>query len=168
MLGWSRCLMQANSSTIPWTPGGKHRHERQRPQYRPDAGEPALRRKNPFRRRVPLAGGALQKALPHAWRCGGVRRAEGKPERAQARSVHQGRDLRAKADSGLVGRSAEVAAGDEMICFLQRFAAAGDIALQLPIERAPYKSDHRLLRLTPKGGGCAIWARGRDALFASD
>ena len=70
-------------------PNGQHRHERSRPQYRPDAGEPALRRKNPFRRRVPLAGGALQKALPHAWRCGGVRRAEGKSERAQARSVHQ-------------------------------------------------------------------------------
>ena len=34
--------MQANSSTIPWTPGGKHRHERPRPQYRPDAGEPAI------------------------------------------------------------------------------------------------------------------------------
>ena len=28
----------------------KHRHERSRPQYRPDADEPALRRKNPLRR----------------------------------------------------------------------------------------------------------------------
>ena len=30
---------------------GKHRHERSRPQYRPDAGEPAMRREDPFRRR---------------------------------------------------------------------------------------------------------------------
>ena len=44
-------------------------------------------------------------------------RAKGKPERAQARPVHQGRDRRAKAISGLVGRSAEVSASDEMICF---------------------------------------------------
>jgi hypothetical protein len=36
-----------------------------------------LRRKNPLRRPVPLAGGARQKALPHARRCAGVRRAKG-------------------------------------------------------------------------------------------
>jgi hypothetical protein len=39
----------------------EHSHERSRPQYRPDAGQPALRRKNPRRRIVPLAGGARQK-----------------------------------------------------------------------------------------------------------
>ena len=83
-------------------PSGKHRHERSRPQYRPDAGEPALWRQNPFRRRVPLAGGARQEALPHARRRTGIRRAKGKPERAQARPVHQGSDRRAKADSGVV------------------------------------------------------------------
>jgi hypothetical protein len=61
-------------------PSGKHRHERSPPQYRPDAGEPTLWRKNPLRRRVPLAGGARQEALPHARRCGGIRRAKGKPK----------------------------------------------------------------------------------------
>src|ERR1700681_1087045 len=121
MPGWSRRLIVARRSriacTIPWTPSGEHRHERSRPQYQSDAGEPALRRKNPFRRLVPLAGGARQKALPHARRCAGVRRAKGKPERAPARPVHQGRYRRAKTDSGLVGRSAKVLARDEMICF---------------------------------------------------
>jgi hypothetical protein len=34
---------------------------------------------------VPLAGGARQEALPHARRRTGIRRAKGKPERAQAR-----------------------------------------------------------------------------------
>ena len=54
-------------------PSVKHRHERSRPQYRPDAGRPTLWRQNPFRRRVPLAGGARQKALPHARRRTGIR-----------------------------------------------------------------------------------------------
>jgi hypothetical protein len=35
---------------------GKHRHERSRRRYRSDAGEPAVRRQNAFRRRVPFAG----------------------------------------------------------------------------------------------------------------
>jgi hypothetical protein len=69
--------MVAHSSRIPWTPGGKQRHERSRPQCRSDAGQPALRRKNPLRRIVPLTGGARQKALPHARRCAGIRRAKG-------------------------------------------------------------------------------------------
>ena len=60
--GGSRCPAFPNGSTKAWTPGGKQRHERSRPQYRPDAGEPAVRRQNPFRRLVPLAGGARQKA----------------------------------------------------------------------------------------------------------
>ena len=85
------------------TPGGERRHERSRPQCQSDAGEPALRRKNPLRRIVPLAGGARQKALPHARRCAGIRRTKGKPERAPARPVHGGRDRRAQADSGLAG-----------------------------------------------------------------
>ena len=120
--GGCRCLIVARTSTVAWTESRKPRHERSRPQYRPDAGEPAVRRQNPLRRLVPLAGGARQKALPHARRCAGVRRAKGKPERAQARPVHQGRDRRAKADSGLVGRSAEVFASDEMICFFGLFS----------------------------------------------
>jgi len=53
-------------------------------------------------RLVPLAGVARQKAPSHARRCAGIRRARENPERAQARPVHQGRDRRAKADSGLV------------------------------------------------------------------
>jgi hypothetical protein len=48
---------------------------------RPDAAELALRCQNPFRRRVPLAGGARQEALPHARQRTGIRRAKGKPER---------------------------------------------------------------------------------------
>src|SRR5229473_4978967 len=109
----------AHGSTIPWTPSGEHGDERSRPQYRSDAGEPALRRQNPLRRIVPLAGGARQKTLPHARRGAGFRRAKGKPERAPARPVHEGRDRRAQADSGLVGRSEEVDANDEMIGFWQ-------------------------------------------------
>jgi hypothetical protein len=35
-----------------------------------------VRRQDPLRRRVPLAGGARQKALPHARRCGGIRRTQ--------------------------------------------------------------------------------------------
>src|SRR5207302_7227585 len=92
----------------------KTQYERSRPPYRPDAGEPAVRGKNPFRRRVPLAGGARQKALPHARRRGGIRRAKRKPERAQARPVHWSCDRRTKADSDLVGRSAKISASDEM------------------------------------------------------
>ena len=94
----------------------------------------ALRRQNPFRRRVPLAGGARQKALPHAWRCTGVRRLNGKPERAQARPVHQGRDRRAKADSGLVERSAEIVASDELIDFRKALAAANRCLAAIEIE----------------------------------
>jgi hypothetical protein len=68
-----------NASTNPRTPSGEQSRERSRPQYRPDAGEPALRGKNPFRRRVPLAAGARQEALPHARRRAGIRRAKGEP-----------------------------------------------------------------------------------------
>lgn len=102
---------------MPWTPGGKHGHERPRRPYRGDAGEPALRREDPLRRCVPLAGGARQEALPHAWRCAGIRRAKGQPERAQARSLQQGRDQRAKADSRSAGRRAEVSARDKVMFF---------------------------------------------------
>jgi hypothetical protein len=55
-----------------------------------------------------------------------------------------------------------------MICFLQRFAAAGDIALQLLIERALDKSDQRLLRLTTKRGGVALWGPWEDGLVRCD
>jgi hypothetical protein len=100
---------------MPLMPSRKHRHERSRQGYRPDAGKPTLWRQNPFRRRVPLAGGARKKALPHARRRPGIGRAKGKPERAQARPVHQGCDRRAKTDSYVVGRSAEIAGRDEVI-----------------------------------------------------
>jgi hypothetical protein len=46
----------------------------------------ALRRKNPLQRSVPLASVA-RKALLHARRRAGIRRAKGKPERAPARPV---------------------------------------------------------------------------------
>jgi hypothetical protein len=46
----------------------------------------ALRRKNPLRRSVPLAS-VVRKALLHARRRAGIRRAKGKPERAPARPV---------------------------------------------------------------------------------
>jgi hypothetical protein len=41
-------------------------HERSHQKYRPDAGEPALWRQNPFQRRVPLAGGAAGSGAPRA------------------------------------------------------------------------------------------------------
>ena len=91
------------------------RHDRSHPKYWPDAGEPTLRRQDPFRRHVPLAGGAGQEALPHAWRCTRIRRAKGQPERAQARPVHEGCDRRAAADSGGVGGGKEAAGGDEVM-----------------------------------------------------
>jgi HEPN domain len=100
---------------MPGTRREKRRHER--PQYRADAGEPALRRQNPLRRRVPLAGGARQKALPHARRRGAIRRTKGKQQRAQARAVHGGRDRRATADRGIAERSAQVTKSDRMTRF---------------------------------------------------
>ena len=63
--------------------------------------------------RSPAVNG--RKRCPHARRCTGIRRAKGKPERAQARPVHQRCDRRAKGDSDLVGGSAEAAGGDEVI-----------------------------------------------------
>ncbi|MGY3692526.1 hypothetical protein ACVIGA_002606 [Bradyrhizobium sp. USDA 3240] len=102
---------------MPRMPGKTHRRERSRQNHRPDAGEPTLRRQNPLGRRMPRAGGARQDALPHAWRRRGVRRAKGKPERAQARDVHQRCDGRAEGHSGVVGGGAEAAGGDEVIGF---------------------------------------------------
>jgi hypothetical protein len=96
--------------------------ERSRRQYWSDAGEPTLRRKNPLRRIVPFAGGARQKALPHARRRAGIRRTKGKPERAGTacslgmRSPSVGR-------SGTCWGSAEVVEDDEMICFRKGDAA---------------------------------------------
>src|SRR5258708_39581364 len=104
MTEWSRCLIVAHSSTIPWTPGEEHRNERSRPQYRADAGEPALRRKNPLRRIMPLAGGPRQTALPHARRWPGLRRAKGEPEPAAARPVPQRRDSRTEHASPVAAR----------------------------------------------------------------
>ena len=93
MPGWCRCLIVTHrcsiAYTVSWTPGGEHGHERSRPQYRSDAGEPALRGKDPRKRIVPLAGGARQTALPHARRRTRIRRTKGKPERAPARPVHR-------------------------------------------------------------------------------
>src|SRR6266849_125542 len=60
MPGWSRCLIVAQRSTIPWTQSGKQRHERPRPQYRTDAGEPAVRGK----RRCRMHGGAPGSGAP--------------------------------------------------------------------------------------------------------
>jgi len=54
---------------------------------------------------VPLAGGERQEALPHARRRTGVRRAKGKPERAEAWLVHQGCDRRAKGIQTLLGEA---------------------------------------------------------------
>ena len=50
--------LASNEGTMPRLPGGKHGHERSHQKYRPDAGEPALWRQDPFRQRVPRAGGA--------------------------------------------------------------------------------------------------------------
>ena len=58
-----------------WRQNRKRRRERSRPPYRRDAGKPALRRQNPVRRIMPLAGGARQTAMPHARRGAELRRA---------------------------------------------------------------------------------------------
>ena len=86
-------------------PGAKHRHERSHQKYRPDAGKPALWRQNPFRLFVPLAGGARQQTLPHARRRTGIRRAEGEPERTQARPVQQGGARRRRQIQALLGEA---------------------------------------------------------------
>lgn len=103
--------------------GGEHGLEQSRAQYRSDAGELPLRRKDPRRRIVPRAGDARQAALPQARRCTGIRRTEREQERAPAWTVHGESDCRAQADRGLVGGSAEVAEGDEMIGFRKAAAA---------------------------------------------
>lgn len=92
-------------------PSRKPRHERSHQKHRPDAGEPALWRENPLRRRLPFAGGARQDALPHARRRKGIRRTKGKPERAQARPIQQGCDRRAKGDTGVVGEARKMLEG---------------------------------------------------------
>ena len=56
-----RCLIVTHRSTIAWTQSRKAGHQQPHSQYRPDAGKPALRCKNPLRRFVPLAGGAWQR-----------------------------------------------------------------------------------------------------------
>jgi hypothetical protein len=90
-------------------------HERSYQKHRPDAGKPAVWRQNPLRRQVSLAGGKWQEAVPDARRRTGVRRAKGKPERAETQPVHQGCDRRAQTDSGVVGRSAGVVRTIEVI-----------------------------------------------------
>jgi len=98
---------------LPPMAGGTHRHERSQT-YRPDAGEPALRRKDPVRRFMPRAGGARQDALPHARRRKGIRR-HGPTGTRAGTAFHGGCDRRAEAGSGVVGGGAEVAEGDEAI-----------------------------------------------------
>src|SRR5262249_38743840 len=115
-----------DTRTMSETPRGGRSHEPPRPQYRPDAGEPALRRQNPVRRRVPLAGGARQEALPHAWRRGGIRRAKGQPERAQARAVHGRGGRRAKANPGRAGGGTEVAVVLRSVTLNVRLSASSD------------------------------------------
>jgi len=68
-----------------------------------NAREPALWRQNPFGGPCALAGGARQEALPHAWRRAGIRRARGKPERAQSTACSLGMRSPSEADSGGVG-----------------------------------------------------------------
>lgn len=63
---------------------------------------------------MPRGGGARQAALPHARRRAGIRRAEGKQERAPARLVHGESDRRAETDRGVAGGGAEGAEDDEM------------------------------------------------------
>jgi len=64
-----------------------------------------LRRKNPRRRTVPRAGAARQAALPHAWRRAGIRRTEGKPQRAPARPVHRDAIAERKQIGALLGKA---------------------------------------------------------------
>ena len=99
----------------PRTPGRTHSRERSRPHTGPMLASPRCGAKT-------RSGGACRSPAVHGKkRCrmhGGAPGSgppKGKPERAQARPVHEGRDRRAKADSGRVGGGAEVVAGDEVI-----------------------------------------------------
>ena len=58
------------------------------PEYRADAGKPALRRAHAVGRAMPGAGGEGKKGMSHAWRRARLRRAQGKSERAQARPLY--------------------------------------------------------------------------------
>jgi hypothetical protein len=107
-VGISRCNLRFYPKADPTRRLGHvekcHKATSTRPHYPPDAREAALQRQDPRRRIVPLARGAKQTALPHARRCTRIRRAQGKPECAQARPpVQRGSHHRARADSGLVG-----------------------------------------------------------------
>jgi hypothetical protein len=68
-----------------------------------------------MRRIVPVAGRARQTALPDARRGAELRRAEKKPECAQAWKVHKEGHQQTEADRGTAEGSAEAAAGIEMI-----------------------------------------------------
>ncbi|MGY4476714.1 hypothetical protein [Bradyrhizobium sp. USDA 3364] len=96
---------------IPPMPSRTHRHESSHQNDRPDAGEPAPRRQDASWRRVPRAGGARQDALSHARRRKGIRRAKGKPQRAQARPVQQGCDRERWQIRVLLGEARQVLEG---------------------------------------------------------
>ncbi|SPP96911.1 protein of unknown function [Bradyrhizobium vignae] len=64
--------------------------QRSHPSYGCNAVEPALRRADTPRHRLPRAGDARQGTLPHARRRAEIGRAEGKPECAQTWNVHRG------------------------------------------------------------------------------
>jgi len=65
----------ASEGALPPMPSGKPRHERSHQNHRPDAGEPALWRQNPYWRRMPPAVRG-KKAPPPARRRSGVGRAK--------------------------------------------------------------------------------------------
>jgi hypothetical protein len=86
------------------------RERRSSPQHRADAGEPALRSQDPFRRPLSVAGGVRQKTLPDAWRRAGFRRAEAEPKRPEARRIYETSYTRAEPGPGVAKAVAKAAA----------------------------------------------------------
>src|SRR6266702_92667 len=80
--------------------------------------------------KIPLADRAARRrcAANVAAACTAVRpdpARQGETRTPPARPVHQGRDRRAQPNSGLVGRSTEVAAADEVIAFRKNWLPRG-------------------------------------------
>ena len=107
-------------------------------------------RQNPLRQALPRTRGAWQAALPHAWRRGGIGRAEAEPERAHARPVHKAGSCGGETDHGAASRSAEGAAGDEIA------GSRGRACFAAPSSASPHS--HPRMRFGPGTREIAISA----------
>jgi hypothetical protein len=81
----------------------------------PHAGQRTLRRAHAFRSAVSIAVSEWKKALPHAWRCSGIGRADEEPERPEARPIYKTRSRRAQTASRIAALIAKDAADYQVI-----------------------------------------------------